>query len=254
MIEAGHRFASRRRDGYIVGRFGVVAARNRQVSDVTDFSAELGHVQLEVADLERSAEFYTKFLGLSVSERMESRKGHMVLLSGGERHSEVTLRAAPEGDPAEREDGPPAGEGGPPSGAGSAFTAPFQVAFEVADREAFADLFFELRKAGIPTTAVDHGVRRAVYFRDPDGNALEAYWDTREEESGRGRWGGRSQLLAVSQILSEERVRELAERDEEAEPAGEGAGSADAEPEAREPAAEETEPTGDEGGDARHGR
>lgn len=215
---------------------------------MTDYSAELGHVQLEVADLERSATFYSRFLGLRVTERMESRKGRMVLLSGGERHREVTLRAAPGGGRGGHEDEapesgpdgrPPEGSGGetpesgpesrPPGARDTAFSAPFQVAFEVPDRRAFADLFFELRKEGIPTTAVDHGVSWALYFRDPDGNALEAFWDTREEEDGRRQWGGRSRLLAVDQILSDSRVRELADR-REAETAEGPPGDAEPEP------------------------
>jgi catechol 2,3-dioxygenase len=192
---------------------------------VTDYSAELGHVQLEVRDLERSVAFYTRYLGLEVTERMESRKGRVVLLSGGDRHREVGLRAAsvpgpggsgsPDAGGAAAEGGPDgtAGDGGGEGPAtGGALSAPFQVAFEVPDRQALAELFFELRTADVPTTAVDHGVSWSIYFRDPDGNALEAYWDTRAEEGGRERWGGRSRLLSVEQILSDERIRELAER------------------------------------------
>lgn len=212
---------------------------------MTDYSAELGHVQLEVGDLERSVAFYTRYLGLEVSERMESRKGRVVLLSGGDRHREVSLRAASVpgsdasgsagGDEASGEDGPDGtagGGGGGTSGTGGALSAPFQVAFEVPDRQALAELFFELRTAEIPTTAVDHGVSWSLYFRDPDGNALEAYWDTRAEEGGRERWGGRSRLLSVEQILSDDRIRELAdrlrERAEDAEPETEPEGSGEA--------------------------
>lgn len=192
---------------------------------MTDYSAELGHVQLEVRDLERSVAFYRRYLGLEISERMESRKGRVVLLSGGDRHREVGLRAASfpgpgtSGSPdaggtsgGSAPDGAAGNGGGEGPGAGGALSAPFQVAFEVPDRQALAELFFELRTAEIPTTAVDHGVSWSLYFRDPDGNALEAYWDTRAEEGGRERWGGRSRLLSVEQILSDERIRELADR------------------------------------------
>lgn len=210
---------------------------------MTDYSAELGHVQLEVGDLERSVAFYTRYLGLEVNERMESRKGRVVLLSGGDRHREVGLRDAsfagpggsgsPEadgaGDGASGGDGLDGSGGGPfgTPGSGSALSAPFQVAFEVPDRRAFSDLFFELRTDGVPTTAVDHGVSWSLYFRDPDGNALEAYWDTRAEEGGRERWGGRSRLLSVEQILSDERVRELADRLRERAEAAEDEEAAD---------------------------
>lgn len=203
---------------------------------MTEDSAELGHVQLEVDDLERSVAFYRKYLGLEVSERMESRKGRVVLLSGGDRHREVALRAAtppalagddsadPEASAGDGADEGAAADDRPdPAEAagwsargrlatGGALSAPFQLGFELPDRQALAELFFELRTAEIPTTAVDHGVSWSLYFRDPDGNALEAYWDTRAEEGGRDRWGGRSRLLSVEQILPDERVRELAER------------------------------------------
>lgn len=207
---------------------------------MTDYNAELGHVQLEVADLERSTAFYTRFLGLRVTERMESRKGHVVLLSGGDRHREVALRAAPE--PGDGGDEDP--DGGPRPG--TAMAAPFQVAFEVPDRRAFADLVFELRKEGIPTTAVDHGVSWAVYFRDPDGNAVEAYWDTREEDGGRDRWDGRSRLLALDHVLAEERMRELAQLREQAEAEAAAEASADEEDDPEEDGAPaETGPSGD---------
>lgn len=215
---------------------------------MADYSAGLGHVQLEVADLERSVAFYTRFLGLRVTERVESRKGRIVFLSAGDRHHELALRAAPGGGGDGR--GGDAGDEAADPAAGTAFSAPFQVAFELPDRQAFDDLFFELRKAGVPTTAVDHGIAWAVYFRDPDGTAVEAYWDVRATEGGRGRWGGRSQLLAVSQILPEERVEELAERreaeEEQAEPA-----SRDDEEGADDPAGEGAGPdpaTGDRSG------
>lgn len=215
---------------------------------MSECDAGLGHVQLEVRDLERAVAFYRRFLGLEVSERMESRKGRVVLLSGGDRHREVVLRAVSPGEwsradaAAGSEDAgaSPGGEGGAEAAAaalngagpgrhGSALSAPFQIGFQVPDRRALADLFFELRKEGIPTTAVDHGVSWSVYFRDPDGNALEVYWDTRAEQRGRARWEGRSTLLSVDRMLSEERVRELTERAEraaeEAE-AADGAGEA----------------------------
>ena len=172
---------------------------------MADFSSELGHVQLEVVDLDRSVAFYRKFLGLTVTERVNSRKGRLAFLSGGDRHHDVALRAAPDGYV-----GRPAGSPGrdaPSTG----FSAPFQIAFELDDRSSFADLLFLLRREGVPATALDHGTSWALYFRDPDGNALEAYLDVREDEGGRRRWGGESRLLAVDQILSEDRVRRLLE-------------------------------------------
>lgn len=188
---------------------------------MTDFSSELGHVQLEVADLDRSVAFYRKFLGLAVTERVNSRKGRLAFLSGGDRHHDVALRAAPDG-------GSGSGAASPAEEAASTgFSAPFQVAFELEDRAAFADLLFLLRREGVPATALDHGISLALYFRDPDGNALAAYLDVREDEGGRRRWGGESRLLALDQILSRDRLRLLADGKEEAPPAPAGTAEGD---------------------------
>jgi len=173
---------------------------------VTDYSAELGHVELEVRDLDRAAAFYRRVLRLGVTERMDSRKGRVVFLSAGSRHHDLALTAAPG-----RVAGAEATGDGDGPGAG------FQLAFEVPDREAFADTYFRLRADGVPATAVDHGISWSLYFRDPDDHTLEVYWDTRDREQGRDRWEGASRLLALDDVLDEGQLRRLGEMRAEAE-------------------------------------
>lgn len=187
---------------------------------MTDYSAELGHVELEVRDLDRAAAFYRRVLRLDVTERMDSRKGRVLFLSAGSRHHDLALTAAPG---RVTEDGA--------SGNGRGPGASFQLGFEVPDRDAFAETYFRLRADGVPATAVDHGISWSLYFRDPDDHALEVYWDIRDREEGRDRWEGASRLLALDQVLDEERLRRLEEMraEAEAEAAGDAGEDGDAE-------------------------
>lgn len=54
-----------------------------------------------------------------------------------------------------------------------------------------ADALRRLIQAGIPLDgASDHGVSKALYLRDPDGNGVELYWDRPLEEWPRSPTGG----------------------------------------------------------------
>ncbi|WP_459191862.1 VOC family protein [Halosimplex sp. J119] len=135
----------------------------------SDHPHTVGHVHLKVRDLERALAFYREVLGLDVTER----EGRYVFLSWGERHHDVALQEV--GDGAE----------GPSRGVGL-----YHVAFEVATPEALASVYRRLRDRGVQVSPVDHGISKALYFADPDGNGVEVYLDTRgshEETDWRGR-------------------------------------------------------------------
>lgn len=131
---------------------------------------ELGHVHLKVRDVERAVEFYTEILGLDVTERA----GRFAFLSFGEKHHDVALQGL----------GPDAP--GPNQGIGL-----YHAAFEVEKAEALAATYRRLRERGVAVSPVDHGISKALYFSDPDGNGLEVYLDTREQNDQRT-WGGRN--------------------------------------------------------------
>lgn len=127
---------------------------------------KIGHVVLNVADLERSVRFYTHVLGMKVSDVYPPSMypGGMVFMRFHHDHHGVALVGSKSAD---------LDTGGRGAGDLNHF------AFEVG---ALDDVFLareHLRKHGV--TIVFEGRRRAgcqiaVEFLDPDGNNLEIYW------------------------------------------------------------------------------
>ena len=122
---------------------------------------KIGHVVLNVTDLEASIRFYTGVLGLRVSDRYPDSMvpGGMILLRCNTDHHGVAL------------------VGGAPKGGRSSLN---HFAFEVGGLEEVFRTRAWLRAHGVPI--VFEGRRRAgcqvaVEFTDPDGNNLEIYWN-----------------------------------------------------------------------------
>lgn len=122
---------------------------------------KLGHVVLRVADLGRSVDFYTRVLGLRVSDVYPDgmMPGGMVFLRFNADHHGVAL------------------VGGMPEPAAKRELHHF--ALEVATLDEVFRARRHLRAHGVPV--VFEGRRRAgaqiaVEFLDPDGHHLEIYW------------------------------------------------------------------------------
>jgi len=124
----------------------------------------VGHVHLKVSDLDRSVDFYTRVLGLTVTQRMGDAAA---FLSAGGYHHHLGLNTW------ESRGGPP-----PPEGT----TGLFHAAFLYPSRRALARALRRLEEHGVRLDgAADHGVSEALYLSDPDGNGLELYWDRPRE-------------------------------------------------------------------------
>ncbi|MDY7081023.1 MAG: biphenyl-2,3-diol 1,2-dioxygenase, partial [Halobacteria archaeon] len=58
------------------------------------------------------------------------------------------------------------------------------------DTEKLREIYEGLEENDVYVSPVDHGISKALYFDDPDGNGIEVYVDTRssaeEEWHGRG--------------------------------------------------------------------
>jgi len=121
---------------------------------------KLGHVVLNVTDLERSVRFYTELLGLAISDRYPDSMvpGGMVFMRcNADHHGVALVGGARQSDPSSLN----------------------HFAFEVASLDEVFRARAWLRKHGVPI--VFEGRRRAgcqiaVEFQDPDGNNLEIYW------------------------------------------------------------------------------
>jgi catechol 2,3-dioxygenase len=121
---------------------------------------KIGHVVLNVSDLEASLRFYTELLGLEVSDRYPDSMvpGGMVFMRCNTDHHGVALVGG--AAKAER-------------------TSLNHFAFEVGTPEEVFRARTWLREHGVPI--VFEGRRRAgcqlaIEFTDPDGNNLEVYW------------------------------------------------------------------------------
>ena len=121
---------------------------------------KLGHVVLNVTDLEASVRFYTEVLGLSISDRYPDSMvpGGMVFMCVSTDHHGVAL------------------VGGASKLERSTLN---HFAFEVGSPDEVFRARAWLRKHDVPI--VFEGRRRAgcqlaIEFREPDGNNLEIYW------------------------------------------------------------------------------
>ncbi len=126
--------------------------------------------RLAVADLDASAAFYERVLGLPLIERDDEH----ALLGTDPADPALELIALPGARPA------------PPGSTGL-----FHVAWLHPSREALADTVRRIGAARWPFTgASDHGVSEALYLNDPDGLGIEVYADRPREQWGRTPGGG----------------------------------------------------------------
>ena len=130
-----------------------------------DARADIGHVHLKVADIERALRFYRDVLGFEVQQRWGDEAA---FVSAGGYHHHIGLNTWES-------------RGGSPPPRGS--TGLFHVAVRYPDRQALARALKRLLEHGVPLDgASDHGVSVALYLRDPDDNGIELYYDRPREE------------------------------------------------------------------------
>jgi catechol 2,3-dioxygenase len=137
-----------------------------------DPRADIGHVHLKVADIDRALAFYCDVLGFGVMARMGDQAA---FISAGGYHHHIGLNTW------ESKGGAP-----PPRGT----TGLYHVAIRYPDRAALAKALKTVIEAGIPISgASDHGVSEAIYLQDPDANGIELYRDRPREEWPRAQDG-----------------------------------------------------------------
>jgi catechol 2,3-dioxygenase len=118
------------------------------------------HFGVHVRDIDAMEAFYSGVLGLTVTDRGDLGATKLVFMSRDpEEHHQIVLAS---GRPAE-----------------AGFNPINQISFRVSDVAALRGLSRRLRAASAAElVAVTHGNAISIYFRDPEGNRLEVFFDT----------------------------------------------------------------------------
>lgn len=143
----------------IRGRTARVCAEEVPVSPAPPVS--FSHFGIYVTDLARMTDFYTRVLGLLVSDRGELHGGpELVFLSRDpDEHHQMVLAT-----------------GRPP---GVEYNVVNQISFKLPSLETLKTMHARAREEGIkPFRIVTHGNAWSVYFADPEGNRVEVFVDT----------------------------------------------------------------------------
>jgi catechol 2,3-dioxygenase len=125
----------------------------------------IGHVHLKVADIKRALYFYHDLLGFQITQWYGDSA---VFLSAGGYHHHIGLNTW------HSKNAPPA----PGRSAGL-----YHLAILYPAQKDLAFIVKRLQEAHYSLSgASDHGVSKAIYLNDPDGNGVELYWDRPKEQ------------------------------------------------------------------------
>ena len=124
---------------------------------------ELGHIVLQVTDLDRSIRFYGDTLGLPLVSQGKPRGRRIVFFSLGAKHHDLALIELA-----------PGAAGNDPARAGI-----MHLAFKIGDDiELLKEARARMVAAGVPiVNTTEHMTTYSLYLSDPDGITVELYVD-----------------------------------------------------------------------------
>jgi catechol 2,3-dioxygenase len=127
-------------------------------------AADIGHVHLKVADLERAISFYRDVVGME----LKSTQDAAAFLAFGSYHHHLALNTS-----RSKGGSPPAPE----------MTGLYHFAIRYATRRDLASALKRVLDAGVQVDSSSDcgGVADSIYLRDPDQNGLELTWDRPRE-------------------------------------------------------------------------
>ena len=125
----------------------------------------IGHVHLKVSNIEKALHFYHELLGFEITQWYGDSA---VFLSAGGYHHHIGLNTWHSKN------------AGPAPGKAAGL---YHLAILYSTQKDLAEVVKRLYDNHYPLTgASDHGVSKAIYLNDPDGNGVELYWDYPKEE------------------------------------------------------------------------
>ena len=154
--------------------------------------ARLGHLRLDVSDLDRQLDFYTAAFGLTVRERASDDESHYAFLTDGQptpgaddgMHHRLVLRQSRDQAGRQLDDA----------------TRLDHFAFEVDDENELATFVDRLRGLDVEVDLQEAQIAWQAYFHDPEGNKLEVYCDRRARPDGDPMWRGRQENLDEARL------------------------------------------------------
>ena len=146
----------------------------------------LNNAILYVRDVERSAAFYQGILDFEVAFTFPGA----IFLRGSGSHNDHDLALFA------------IGENAGPSMAGRATVGLYHLAWEVDTLNELERYAIRLAEAGAITGATDHGTKKAVYAKDPDGIELSVTWIVPSYLVGKAELDARA-ILAPLDIVKE---------------------------------------------------
>lgn len=148
----------------------------------------IGHVHLKVSDIDKAVEFYCGLLGFEITARYGAEAA---FISAGGYHHHIGLNVW------FSKNGP-----SPPRNA----TGLFHTAIRYPSEKDLALIYQRLKEARYALSgASDHGVSKAIYLDDPDGNGVELYWDRPADQWPRNKAGELEMYtrpLDINELLS----------------------------------------------------
>jgi catechol 2,3-dioxygenase len=127
----------------------------------------IGRVRLAVSDLQKSLDFYTRVIGLTVKSGIETAEPSLARLGvEGEDQVLLELQALP----------------GTQAIGQQKRLGLYHAAYLLPSREALSRFIEHLNAQSVPFGASDHLYSEALYLTDPDGFAVEVYADRPREE------------------------------------------------------------------------
>ena len=119
----------------------------------------IGHLVLNVKDVEESTRFYTEVLGFHISKQSDTA----TFLTCGKIHHDLALFKSKQ--PVKIKDG----------------LGLNHMAIQVEDFEALTAYYRILEHMDIIERCTDHGMTCSIYLTDPDGNGIELFCNCQED-------------------------------------------------------------------------